>query len=100
MAIARFAVTPRVPKASQNGAFEALGGQEHVIAAHLDGEARHAAPQVSPRGCQKKTNAEDFLAPFFGSRSECTFGGFQTRNGSQNVTQNGALAELADLAQV
>ena len=38
MAIARFAVTPRVPKASQNGAFEALGGQEHVIAAHLDGE--------------------------------------------------------------
>ena len=63
-------------------------------------KARHAAPQVSPRGCQKKTNAEDFLAPFFGSRSECTFGGFQTRNGSQNVTQNGALAELADFAQV
>ena len=63
-------------------------------------KARHVAPQVSPRGCQKKTNFEDFLVPFFGPHSECTFGGFQTRNGSQNVTQNGALPEMADLAQV
>ena len=43
MAIAHFAGAPRVPKASQNGTFEALGGQggqEHVIAAHLDGEGK------------------------------------------------------------
>ena len=41
MAIAHFAGAPRVPKASQNGAFEDFGGQvgqEHVIAAHVDGE--------------------------------------------------------------
>ena len=51
MAIAHFAGAPRVPKASQNGAFEALGdqvGQEHVIAAHLTEKARQSAPQVSP----------------------------------------------------
>ena len=63
-------------------------------------KARHAAPQVSPRGCQKKTSFEHFLETFFGSHSECTSGGFQTPNGSQNVTPNGALAEMADLAQV
>ena len=42
-AIAHFAGAPWVPKASQNGAFEALGGQvgqEHVFAAHLDGEGK------------------------------------------------------------
>ena len=27
-------------------------------------KARHVAPQVSPRGCQKKTNFEDFLVLF------------------------------------
>ena len=27
-------------------------------------KARHSAPQVSPRGCQKKINFEDFLALF------------------------------------
>ena len=75
-------------------------GQEHVIAAHLDGEGKAFSAQVRPRGCQKNTNLEDFLVPFFGSHSECTFGGFQTRNGTQNVTQNGALAEMADLAQM
>ena len=63
-------------------------------------KARHAAPQVSPRGCQKKTSFEHFLETFFGSHSECTSGGFQTPNGSQNVTPNGTLAEMADLAQV
>ena len=63
-------------------------------------KARHLVPQVRPRGCQKKTNFENFLVPFFGSHSERTFGGFQTRNGPQNVTQNGALAEMADLAQM
>ena len=43
MAIACFAGAPRMPKASQNGAFEDFGGQvgqEHVIAAHLDGEGK------------------------------------------------------------
>ena len=82
MAIACFAGAPRVPKASQNGAFEDFGGQvgqEHVIAAHLDGEGTaFSAPSVRPRGCQKKTNFEDFLVFFFGSHSERTFGGFQT----------------------
>ena len=103
MAVARFAGTPRMPKASKNSAFEALGGQvghEHVLPAIWTEKARHLAPQVIPRGCQKKTNCEDFLVPFFGPHSECTFGGFQTRNGSQNVTQNGALPEMAEFAQV
>ena len=50
MAIARFAVTPRVPKANQTGAFEALGGQEHVIAAPLDGEGKaFSAPSKAKR---------------------------------------------------
>ena len=43
MAVAHFAGAPRVPKASQNGAFETFGGQvgqEHVIADHLDGEGK------------------------------------------------------------
>ena len=41
MAIAHFAGTPRMSKAAKNNAFEAFGGQvgqEHVLAAHLDGE--------------------------------------------------------------
>ena len=48
-----FAGAPRVPKASQNGTFEDFGGQvgqEHVIAAHLDGEGKaFSAPSESKR---------------------------------------------------
>ena len=54
MAIARFAVTPRVPKAFQNGAFEALGGQEHVIAAHLDGEGKACSAPSEPKRVPKE----------------------------------------------
>ena len=103
MAIARFAGTPRVPKAAKNDGFEALGGQvgqEHVIAAHLDREGKAFSTPSEPKRYHKKTNLEDFVAPVFGSHLECTFEGFQTPNGSQNVTQNGALADMADLAQV
>ena len=53
MAIVRFAGTPRVPKASQNDTFEALGGQvgqEHVIEAPLDGEGKAcSAPNEAKR---------------------------------------------------
>ena len=53
VAIVRFAGAPRVLKASQNGAFEAFGGQvgqEHVIAAHLDGEGKaFGAPSKAKR---------------------------------------------------
>ena len=103
MAIVRFAGTPRVPKASQNDTFEALGGQvgqEHVIEAPLDGEGKACSAPSEPKRGQKKTSFEHFLETFFGSQSEYTFGGFQTPNGSQNVTPNGTLAEMADLAQV
>ena len=51
MAIARFAGTPRVAKAFQNGAFEALGGQvgqEHVIATHSDGEGKALSAPSEP----------------------------------------------------
>ena len=57
MAIARFAVTPRVPKASQNDASEALGsqvGQEHVIAAHLDGEGKAFSAPSEPKRVPKE----------------------------------------------
>ena len=103
MAIARFAGTPRMQKTCNNDAFEALGGQvghEHVLPAIWTEKARHLAPQVIPSGCQKKPNCAAFLVLFFGPHSECTVGGFQTRNGSQNVTQNGALPEMAEFAQV
>ena len=52
MAIARFAGTPRMPKASKNSAFEALGGQvghEHVLAAHLDGEGTACSAPSEPK---------------------------------------------------
>ena len=53
VAIACFAGAPRMLKASQNGAFEAFGGQvgqEHVIAAHLDGEGTaFSAPSEAKR---------------------------------------------------
>ena len=53
MAIAHFAGAPRMPKASKNDTFEAFGGQvgqEHVIAAHLDGEGKaFSAPSEAKR---------------------------------------------------
>ena len=54
MAIAHFAGTPRVPKASKNNAFEALGGQEHVIAAHLDGEGKAFSAPSEPQRVPKE----------------------------------------------
>ena len=57
MAIARFAGTPRMPKAFQNDAFEALGGQvgqEHVIAAHLDGEGKAFSAPSEPKRVPKE----------------------------------------------
>jgi len=57
MAIAHFAGTPRVPKASKNGAFETFGGQvgqEHVIAAHLDGEGKACSAPSEPKRVPKE----------------------------------------------
>ena len=51
----------------ENGAFEALGGQvgqEHVIAAHLDGEGKVFSAPSEPKRGQKKTKFEDFVATF------------------------------------
>ena len=53
MAVACFAGAPRVPKTFKNSAFEVFGGQvgqEHVIAAHLDGEGKaFSAPSEAKR---------------------------------------------------
>ena len=57
MASARFAGTPRVPKASQNDTFEALGGQvgqEHVIEAPLDGEGKACSAPSEPKRVPKE----------------------------------------------
>ena len=57
MAIARFAGTPRVPKTSKNDTFEALGGQvgqEHVIAAHVDGEGKAFSAPSEPKRVPKE----------------------------------------------
>ena len=57
MAIARFAGTPRMPKTSQNDTFEALGGQvgqEHVMAAHLDGEGKAFSAPSEPKRVPKE----------------------------------------------
>ena len=52
MAIACFAGISRVPHVSKNDTFEALGGQvgqEHVIAAHLDGEGTTCSAPNEPQ---------------------------------------------------
>ena len=73
MAIAHFAGAPRIPKASQNGAFEAFGGQvgqEHVIAAHLDGEGKaFSAPSEA-----KRVPKEHQFGRLFGAFFWITFG--------------------------
>ena len=56
-ATARFAGTPRMPKAPQNDTFEALGsqvGQEHVIAAHVDGEGKACSAPSEPKRVPKE----------------------------------------------
>ena len=57
MAIARFAGTPRMPKATKHVAFEALGGQvghEYVLPAHLDGEGKAFSAPSEPKRVPKE----------------------------------------------
>ena len=57
MAIACFAGISRVPHVSKNDTFEALGGQvgqEHVIAAHLDGEGKACSAPSEPKRVPKE----------------------------------------------
>ena len=64
MAIAHFAGAPRV-KASQNATFEAFGGQvgqEHVIAAHLDGEGTAFS---APSEAKRVPKEDQFLKTFW-----------------------------------
>ena len=92
-----------MPRAVKHFIFEALGsqvGQQRAMADHLDVQSATLGAQVSPKKMPKGATLNNFLASFFGSHSERTFGGFQTQNCSQNVAQNETLAQMADLAQV
>ena len=68
MAIARFAGTPRVPKAYKNDTFEALGGQvgqENAIATHLDGEGKAFSAPSEPKRVPKKDKCLRHVGAFF-----------------------------------